>query len=412
MADSTRVRELREEMKAKSDRIDTVLKLAGSDFNGFDKSEVWEKLGASDRTAAVKTFHAWNAEVAALADDLEREELKYDADRHGERVQGLKQVRPVPYAQDDLEAKSLGQRFVMLKGYRENVIDRRAPFSGTVDIDIKTLMQRTAGFAPESVRSGRLVGAADRPIQVLDLIPSVTINQAVYKYMSETTLTHGAAEKAEGTTYAESTFAWTEVSETVQKITDSVPVTDEQLEDEPQIAGVIDQRLAFGLRQRLDLQVLVGDGTAPNLSGILDRSVQSQAKGGDDAITAFYKALTLVRFTGRANPTAAVFHPNDWQSIILLTNTNGDYLFGNPFMGSGPMSLLGVPVAISDAITENTGLVGDFRDFSILAERRGVNIEVGYTGTQFVEGKKTVRADLRAAFGVLRDAAFCKITGL
>lgn len=411
MADATRVRELREEMKTKSDKIEELLKLAGQDFGGFDKAEIWEKLGATDRTAAVKTFHAWNAEVATLAEDLEREELKYDATRHHERLSGLQTTRHVTLPGGDLDAKSVGQRFIALKGYKQ-AIDAKQPFSGTVDIDIKTLMTRAAGFPPESVRSGRLVSAADRPIQVLDLIPSVSINQAVYKYMAETTLTHGAGEKAEGTTFAESTFEWTEVSETVQKITDSVPVTDEQLEDEPQIAGVVDQRLAFGLRQRLDLQVLVGDGTSPNLSGVLDRSIQSQALGGDDQITAFYKALTLVRFTGRANPSAAVFHPNDWQAIILLTNSNGDYLFGNPFMGPGPMSLLGVPIAVSDAITENTALVGDWANFSVLAERRGVNIQVGYTGTQFVEGKSTVRADLRVAFGVLRDAAFCKLTGI
>ena len=124
------------------------------------------------------------------------------------------------------------------------------------------------------------------------------------------------------------------------------------------------------------------------------------------------KALTKIRFTGRAMPSGAVFHPNDWQDYILLKNANGDFLFGNPFAGPGPQSLLGIPVSVSDAQTENTGLVGDFRNFSRLDDRRGVMVMTGFVGTQFVEGKVTLRADLRVAFTVTRPAAFCQVTGI
>jgi HK97 family phage major capsid protein len=81
-------------------------------------------------------------------------------------------------------------------------------------------------------------------------------------------------------------------------------------------------------------------------------------------------------------------------------------------MGPGPTSLFGIPVAVSDAQTENTVIVGDFRNFSRIDDRRGVRIAVGYSGTQFAEGEQLIRADLRVAFTITRAAAFCLISGM
>jgi hypothetical protein len=39
-------------------------------------------------------------------------------------------------------------------------------------------------------------------------------------------------------------------------------------------------------------------------------------------------------------------------------------------------------------------------------------VQAGFIGTQFIEGKMTLRADLRAAFVIYRGAAFAKVTGL
>jgi HK97 family phage major capsid protein len=107
-----------------------------------------------------------------------------------------------------------------------------------------------------------------------------------------------------------------------------------------------------------------------------------------------------------------VFHPNDWLDIMLTQSTAGEFLFGNPFQGAGPTALFGVPVAQTDAQTQNTGLVGDFANFSRLDDRRGVRVQTGYVGTQFTDGKVTLRADMRAAFTVTRPAAFAQITGI
>lgn len=414
MADAVAV-EQREELHAKQAELKEILELAGRDLDLSQKS-VLEKLNAKDADEAIEKFHALNKHTESLGREIQREELKAAARRVSEREEELETPLGGHEQPSDYEGgrkKSWGRRFVESKAFRQSRATQTDVPYEIEGIDIKTLFETSAGFAPESVRSGVLVPGATRPIQVIDLIPSFPISQPSFVYMEETTRTHASAEKAEGVAYAESTFEWTQKSSPVQKITDSIPVTDEQLEDEGQVQSLLEQRLSFGLRQRFDGQILVGNGTPPNLRGMNNVvGIQTQAKGTDSQIVAFLKALKNIRVTGRASPTGAVFHPNDWIDIILTQDAEGRFLFGNPFQGPGPTSLFGIPVAESDAQTENTGLVADFANFTRIDDRRGVMIQTGYVASQFTEGKVTLRADLRAAFTLTRPAAACQITGI
>lgn len=412
----TQIQEKRDVYHGKQKELAEAFALAkdGTRFD-FTRKTALEKLGASDQANAMVKIKQKGKELDNLFSDLQQDEAKHYESRIGERDSQLEMPGHGTMQHPKSgrgESKTLGGLYVASDQWKQFKEHRtEAPFH--VEMELKTLFQTSAGFLPESVRSGLLVEAVTRPIQVTDLIPSFPINQPSFVYMEETTRTHAAVEKAEGAAAAESTFVWTERTSVVRKIFDSIPVTDEQLEDELQIQSLLDQRLQFGVRQRLDLQILVGDGVAPNLEGINNvTGIQTQALGTDDRITAFSKALTLIRFTGRATPSGAVFHPNDWQAYMLLKNANGDFLFGNPFSGAGPTSLLGVPIAVSDAQTENTGLIGDFANFSRLDDRRGVMVQIGFVGTQFTEGKVTMRADLRTAFTVTRPAAFATLTGI
>jgi HK97 family phage major capsid protein len=280
-------------------------------------------------------------------------------------------------------------------------------------IGAKALMTLSAGFAPETTRLPGFVEAVTRPIQLLDIIPMGRTGKDAVPYMEETTRTHGAAATAEGGTYAESAFAFTEKSGPVRKITDSVPVTDEQLEDEPFIAGYINGRLIFGIRQKFDRDALLGDGTGTNLRGLKNVSgIQTQAKLADPVPDAFFKAMTKVRVTGRSIPTHHVMHPTDWQTLRLMRTADGVYIWGNP-SEAGPERLWGLGVVQNDADTAGIGYTGAFTPDCVSGfERKGVDVQVGFSGTQFLEGKRTVRADMRAALIWFRPAAFCSVTGL
>lgn len=407
-----------EKLTVKSDELQKVFDEAGPEM---DMDAVKSIEGADNMTSEQKV--AWIRERDAEINDL-TDEVRDAAELEKSRS-GLGQLKTVLNLLDQpanalppiagigsdggvAEAKSFGEAFIEawspeLKGQSFDL----------EDFDTKTLFETTAGWAPESTRTGRVVPYAVAPLEVIDIIPTTGTGQAAVIYMEETTYTQAAAETAEGGAYGESEFALTERTSPVRKIAHFIPVTDEQLEDEPQVSGYLDNRMRFGIRQRTNTQILVGDGTAPNLEGILNRTgIQTQAKGTDPVPDAIYKAMTKIRVTGQAIPSHTIMHPNDWQDVRLLRTTDGIYIWGSP-SEAGPERIWGLPVVQEQALTENTGLVGDFPNFAELAIRRGIEVKVSDSHSDyFVKGKQAIRADYRAALQVYRAAAFCTVTGI
>jgi HK97 family phage major capsid protein len=182
------------------------------------------------------------------------------------------------------------------------------------------------------------------------------------------------------------------------------------------LEGQIRNRLAFFVRRIEEQQLLGGDGTPPNLRGILNRSgIQTQAKGADPTPDTVYKAMQLIRGAagaGFAEPTGVVFHPNDWTAIKLLRTADGIYIWGSP-SEDGPDRIWGLPVRQTTAMTENTGLVGAFRPHAEVIRREGVTVTLSTEhSTYFVENKVAILAESRLALAVYRPSAFATCTGI
>lgn len=412
----TKIKELRGQLEERRAKLATVFEQAGGDM---DMSQVTALEG--DSTAKVAQIRSMNDEIDDFASKIEQfdglEVIKRRTDDLGALAPSVTHVSPNQGDRTRGERKSLGRMFVESSAYtgytRGQITGPTAEIDmGFGDLRAATFLT-TSGWAPESTRTGRVVEEALRPIQVTDLVSEASTTQAAVVYMEETTATNAAAERAENAAYAASTLILTQRSKTMRSIGTSLPVTDEQLEDVAQAQSYIDGRLGFFVMQRLDGQILNGDDIAPNIQGYLAATgLQTQAKGADPVPDAIYKAMTKVRVTGRAFPSAVVFHPNDWQDVRLLRTADGVYIWGNP-SESGPERIWGLVVAQSDAIVENTALVGDFSPvMSQLYVRRGLEVQIGYDSTDFVQGRQTVRAGMRGGLVIYRGEAFCTATGI
>ena len=425
--------ELRNERNAKAKYLHDIFAEAGPDL---DMSKVTKIDGDSATKAAeIKRLNTELSEVGAKVDALAelegfRDNLPTDAERTSagkaigiERSDGDEPARDAngnPRAIKSLleretpfsKARAAGVKFA------EPIYkDRRYDIGELSWDDFKAIKATiTLGdIAPVSSRAPAIVPSAQERFTVTDLMLEGTIDGKTYSYMEETTFTNAAAETSEATAKAESTLDFTERTDSLVKIATWIPATDEVLDDNAGFESYIRGRLVFMVEQRREQQVLVGDGTLPNLSGITDRSgIQTQAKGADPTPDAFYKAMVKVMTTGDADPTGHVINPLDWQDIRLLRTADGIYIWGSP-SEAGPERLWGLPVRVTSAMTQNTGLTGAFTPFAQVFRKPGAGITVAVStehASFFTENKVAILAEERLLLAVYRPAAFCTVTGI
>jgi len=290
----------------------------------------------------------------------------------------------------------------------------------------KSLMYSAAavggGFVANDIQPG-YVQLLQRDLTVMDLIPRVTTDSDTVEYVKEDTFTNAAAFTAEasGTTGTsgkkpESALAYSVATSGVKTLAHWIPVTNRMLSDAPAIRGIINGRLLLGLDLILETQIVSGAGTGEDLTGILSSGMGLVAIGTDTILDVCFKGRTKVRVDGKGRPNAYLFHPNDWQAIRLTrenaaTGTLGNYLMGPPSQ-VGASTLWGIPVIESEALTENTALVGDFAQGCTLFDREQSAVRVGTIDDQFVRNMQTILAELRVAFVCWRPAMFTKLTGV
>jgi len=354
-----------------------------------------------------------NEELNTLKDAFEAKRQEAIAQEHAkaaggtvEPETGMVSARPV----------SLGRAFVeseAFKGYRPG--SGVGPIASLKYADVRnTLFQTSAGWAPESMRTGRVELFPTRPApHVVDAFPQVPTSQAAVKYMEETTFTNAAAETAEAGAYPEAALVLTERSRVVEKVAVWLPVTDEQFEDVEGAEAYVNNRLPFMLRQRIDSQVLVGNGTSPNLLGTENVSgIQTQALGADPLFDAAYKLFRKIRDDGFAEPSVFFIRPEKWETARLARTADGIYILGNPG-DAAPVRLWGVPGIETVAPTATKLVAGDYANFSELRIRRDIDIQVTNAHSDFfVNGKLAIRADVRLAAIHYRPKAFGVVTGL
>jgi len=357
----------------------------------------------------VEEFKAMNSDLEALESQLDalRKAEAFSMRKAEGRFQDV-----APTTKSAGSPKSLAEMFFETKGIKDERL-KVGMFAEIPDVDLKTTISTSAGFAPANNRTNIVVDSAQRTPRFGDYLPSVTTGLSVIKYMYESTFTNAAATVAEAGTKPESALAWTQGSVNVEKIATWVPVTDEQLDDVPAMMALINRRLLLMLMLEEEDQLLNGDGSTPNIRGFMNATgLQTQAKGADSAHDAVYKAFTKVRATGYAEPSLVVMHPNDWQSIRLTTTADGVYLWGSP-SEDGVDRIWGKPVLVTTAQTEGSGLTGDFTMFSEVWRKQGIRLDISNSHSDyFVKNLQAIRIEERLALAIYRGAAFCEVTGI
>lgn len=413
------LKELREQLAAKRDEQAAI-------FSKFTENGELKEMPMD----VIEDVRNREKELADLTGKLQTQEAMEAAykSNEGARAEFLKARGQAPYSSaggdpskdgdagdpsKEEKYTSLGDMFVKSPEYGSFKDTRRQGNGlGSMAVELKTTMSTSAGWVQQITRTGRVVETALRRPMVQDLMPNTTTDLDSPAWMEETTFTNNAAPVAEAAAKPESALAYTQRTQPAEVIATILPVTEQALDSAPMMLSLIENRLTRMLDLATETQLLTGDGVSPNLLGFLNKpSIQTQALGGDTVPDAIYKAMAKVRDVAFAEPTAYVTNPADWTPVRLLKDTTGQYIWGNPSV-AGVETIFGLRAVITTAMTENTGLVGDFAGFSELFERWGIRIDVGWINDNFSKNIRTIRIERRCALAIYRAAAFCTVTGI
>ena len=278
----------------------------------------------------------------------------------------------------------------------------------SASFEVKADMTIAADFSGEVIPADRVAGYKFDPTRsthIRNLIPQGTTSSDVVRFVKESGYSNGAAATAEGGAIAQSDFDFTASDANVRKIATYFRISEEMLADTPQLTSYLSARAPEKLLSVEDTQILSGDGSAPNLSGIITDAADFDTTSGGafyqsvEAANEFDVLIAALNQLALSNYEAdyIMLHPTDFHKILLLKDSNNSYLKDQVYAGLQP-AFMGVPVVVNTAITAGTFLCGNFGVGTQLWVRDNVGVEFfREDGTNVRDGFVTVRVSERVA---------------
>ena len=228
----------------------------------------------------------------------------------------------------------------------------------------------------------------------------------------------GAATVAEGARKPYVRFNLFDIeSEKIHKIAALTRITEETAEDLTFVRSWINNQLTYELSVVEEEQLLRGDGTGANLTGLLNREgIQQYDITGDLFDGVFLASQKVPEFTD-LQADALVMNTADYVRVRLAKDANGQYLAGGPFQnqyGNGGIKInpemWGLRTVDTPAIERGTYVLGNFRQGATVLRKGGVRVDSTNTNRDdFEYNLITLRAEERLGLMVERPAAF--VTG-
>ena len=282
---------------------------------------------------------------------------------------------------------------------------------GNIGFEIKnTLVGADANVAPD--RKPGIVPGAFQPLTMESLFASVPTTSNAIEFTKENAFTNSAAEAAEGAAKAESALTWTLVNMPISTVAHWLKISRQLAADNAALAAYVDTRMRYGVNRRVETQLVAGDGTPPNISGILD-SGNFTAHGYADAnLGSTLKKLVLIRKiigdmeAAGYSPDAIVLNPADWATIEieLMTTAAGQTLYS--VSEGGQARLFGRRVVPAVGMTADNVAVGAFAQAGTIHNREGVIVEMSDSDSDnFTKNLITIRAERRLALAIEAPAA-------
>lgn len=308
--------------------------------------------------------------------------------------------------------ESIGEMFTKSDVFKA-MQERRG---GSARVELKAAIVNATGQNQPLVADMRVPGIInnpDRRFTIRDALPVGRTSSNLVQFTRELVFTNNAGPQyaspaRENVTKPESGITFELANAPVVTLAHWIPVSKQVLDDAPQLQGYINGRLMYGLKLEEEDQLLNGNGSGSNISGLLDSgnyTAYNRAQTGDTNVDTLRRAITQGALS-EYNVDTIVINPADWEEIELTKATDGQYIWANPALVAGPQ-LWGRRVIATNSIASGTFLVGAFAMGAQIWDRMDAQMLLSFENSDnFVKNMATLLVEERLALSVYRSSAF------
>lgn len=410
-------RELKEEGASEIKKL-----AAAFQGNAAELKNAQEKLEAEIKANGEATAETKTALEAAKA---AQDELKSQFEKMDQKLIELEKENKRIREEAPTERKTAGQVFVENELFASLASTKR----GSLTIEKKdiTSLPASAGALIRPDRDPEVYRNPNRPTRIRDLIPSLPTTSGSVEFMRQNVFTNNAgpqgtvAGQGGGELVAknQSNITWELVTQTIKTVAHWVPASRQALADAPMLQSLIDLDLEYGLDLESDEQLLLGDGTGQNMTGLLVDSdiptvgeLPSGTAAGDvpaAMIDHIRSAITNCQTNEYYNVNGVVLNPADWERLETAKATDGHYLLLTLPASGAEERIWRVPVIVTNAMPADNFILGDWMMGAKIYDREQKEIRVSESHAElFVKNGVAILAEERYDLAIPRPLAFTK----
>lgn len=405
---------VRENFKARAEiqgelrQIDEAATTDQRDYTDDEKATIAEKRSA---------LEAIDGRIAA---NLDQEVRGQNIQNGLDRFLGVVADRETGEVAD---TRSLGERFVGDE-YRSWAAGGARGTSPAVDVEMNfravtdvTTGATSGGALIQKQRLGRIGNDfLDRRTFLIDLLPSIRVTTGSVEVVQDQSpladLANKAVEVAEAAAKPQAGPTLAVVTEPIQTVAAWANITRQAAADGPQIMDYLDGRLRYSVKRRADGQIINGNGTSPNISGLLDRvgiNAYTAPAGAEEAYLSIRKAITMMD-QDEAVPEIIVMNPDDAEKFDLA-NHAADGLHAVPNVaGPSARTAWGLTVVKSTAVAPLTAVLVDPMAVAVLDRQQVTAYMTDSHASLFVSNILTLLLEARLGLAVFEPSGICSVT--
>ena len=364
--------------------------------------EINEKLANAASTA---DLDALKNEISALKGEglvskADFDKLDGDIQKMAETIAGLTQA--AKNAPDATYKELVSQLEQAAKGVEE-MNANKVKFAVTLKaVDTIATGNVTAGAGGNVVAMTQSLGilkpTAENRIFVEEIMSGTPVESKTITWIDEVPKDGDAGMTAEGALKSQSDVEYVEKTLNLQKVSHFMKVTTEMLRQPSFIVAAINNRLLSRLRLKKQQQLISGNGTAPQITGI-NAYAPAFAVGTYADTVENANVMDLIRViiaqiaaSGEEfSPNYAIVSHGTLARMDLAKGLDGHYVLP-PFTTPEKRVISGVRVVGSNEYTDIQMLVGDFTKANF-AYWGGVKVAAGLDGNDFTTNKVTILAE-------------------